>query len=82
MVDYICRLWVSVIVCLNLESINMLKQSQLKYIVCNTPSEYIRCTQFAGDHPYCLDHAFDESDFYELDDSTYWVRTSDYKTKD
>jgi len=47
-----------------------------KCIECNKPADYIRHTQFAGDHPYCLEHAQKEKDFEDMDDSyAYWSKT-------
>jgi hypothetical protein len=43
-------------------------------LVCDKPAQYVRCTQFAGDHPYCEEHAKLESDFDENDSYTYWVK--------
>jgi hypothetical protein len=43
-----------------------------KCIVCEKPAEWVRSTQFAGDHPYCDLHARLESDFLENDSYTYW----------
>ena len=39
---------------------------------CDAPAEWMRCTQFAGNHPYCDHHARLESDFNENDSYTYW----------
>lgn len=36
---------------------------------CGEPADWIRCTQFAGNHPYCDKHARLESDFEEEGDS-------------
>jgi hypothetical protein len=41
-------------------------------IECDQPAEWLRCTQFAGDHPYCLEHAELESDFMINDSYTFW----------
>jgi hypothetical protein len=46
-----------------------------KCLECNKDADWMRCTQFAGDHPYCDEHARLESDFDDMDDSyAYWVR--------
>jgi hypothetical protein len=46
-----------------------------KCIECDKDADWIRCTQFAGDHPYCDEHARLESDFDDMDDSyAYWVK--------
>ena len=39
---------------------------------CDAPAAWVRCTQFAGNHPYCDHHARLESDFNENDSYTYW----------
>ena len=41
-------------------------------IECDKPAAWVRCTQFAGDHPYCEEHAKQETDFGENDSYTYW----------
>lgn len=43
-----------------------------KCIECNEPAEWVRSTQFAGDHPYCDKHARLEKDFGEDDSYAYW----------
>lgn len=46
-----------------------------KCIICNQPAEWVRSTQFAGDHPYCEYHAKKEDDFGEESDSYfYWYK--------
>ena len=35
-----------------------------------------RSTQFAGDHPYCIEHASREKDFGENDSYAYWYELS------
>lgn len=41
--------------------------------VCDKPATWIRSTQFAGDHPFCSEHAKKEGDFGQSDDSYfYW----------
>lgn len=44
---------------------------------CNKPAKWIRSTQFAGDHPYCEEHAREEKDFQENDSYAYWYRIED-----
>ena len=41
-------------------------------IECNKPAVYIRSTQFAGNHPFCKEHAEKESDFGKNDSYEYW----------
>lgn len=45
-----------------------------KCIECNEPADWVRCTQFAGDHPYCQEHAEQEADFQQNDSYAYWVK--------
>ena len=40
---------------------------------CDAPATWERCTQFAGDHPYCTNHAKLEADFGENDSYSFWV---------
>lgn len=42
-------------------------------IECGKPAKYIRHTQFAGQHPYCKEHAELQSDFEESDSYQYWA---------
>lgn len=44
---------------------------------CGAPARWIRCTQFAGKHPYCDEHARQESDFNDEDSYQYWVDLED-----
>jgi hypothetical protein len=39
---------------------------------CGGKAQYIRHTQFAGNHPYCLEHAMKEEDYKQSDSYTYW----------
>ena len=42
-------------------------------IECSEPADWVRSTQFAGDHPYCDRHARMEKDFDDEPDSySYW----------
>jgi len=43
-----------------------------KCLECDKPAECVRHTQFAGNHPYCLEHAQRESDYGQDDSYTYW----------
>lgn len=43
---------------------------------CNKEARWVRSTQFAGDHPYCIEHASREKDFGENDSYTYWYELS------
>lgn len=45
---------------------------------CSAPATYIRHTQFAGDHPYCKEHALQQKDFYDEPDSySYWSKVNE-----
>ena len=44
----------------------------VKCIECDKPAVWTRHTQFAGNHPYCEEHAKKESDWNENDSYTYW----------
>lgn len=41
-------------------------------LMCSEPATWMRSTQFAGDHPFCEEHAKKESDFNENDSYTFW----------
>ena len=51
--------------------------TEMKCITCNKPAMWVRCTQFAGQHPYCEEHSEEESDFLDDDSSTYWKQILD-----
>lgn len=44
---------------------------------CTQPVRWVRCTQFAGDHPFCEEHAKKESDFGKEDDNFFWNEVDD-----
>ena len=48
--------------------------SRIKCLVCDKPAKWERSTQFAGDHPYCKEHAKAESDFKENDSYAFWCK--------
>lgn len=51
-------------------------------LVCGQPAEWVRSTQFAGEHPYCTHHAKKEDDFGEDDSYSYWYEVKyDVRTK-
>ena len=56
--------------------------NEYKCIECNKPADWVRSTQFAGEHPYCKEHAEKESDFGEDDSYTYWYEVNNEKSKD
>lgn len=41
-------------------------------IICKKPASWTRCTQFAGDHPFCEEHARAEAGFGENDSYEFW----------
>ena len=43
-------------------------------LMCNKPADWIRSTQFAGDHPFCDEHARQEQGFGENDSYEYWYK--------
>ena len=43
-------------------------------LICGKPADWVRSTQFAGDHPYCEHHAKKEDDFGEEDSYSYWYK--------
>lgn len=46
---------------------------ELMCLECTQPATWQRCTQFAGNHPYCEHHAKQESDFNDAADSyCFW----------
>ena len=53
----------------------MKKPKREKCFECDSEAEWVRCTQFSGDHYYCDKHAREESDF-GIDDGSYqyWVK--------
>lgn len=46
-------------------------------MICGKNATWIRSTQFAGDHPFCEEHAKMESDFCENDSYTFWYKVGD-----
>jgi endogenous inhibitor of DNA gyrase (YacG/DUF329 family) len=46
-------------------------------MICGKPAVWIRSTQFAGDHPFCKEHAEAESDFGENDSYAYWYEVTE-----
>jgi hypothetical protein len=50
-------------------------------VECEKTAEWVRSTQFAGEHPYCEEHARLESDFNDEPNSyTFWYKIKDEKT--
>lgn len=48
------------------------KQTNDRCMMCDAPAEWIRSTQFAGDHPFCRQHAEAEEGFGENDSYEFW----------
>lgn len=46
---------------------------------CERPATWIRSTQFAGDHPYCDEHAKEQNDFQQNDSYAYWYEVEGNK---
>jgi len=44
-----------------------------KCLECDAQAAHIRHTQFAGNHPYCQQHAMAQEDYYVDDSYTYWT---------
>jgi len=44
------------------------------YDDCHEKAVWLRCTQFAGDHPFCEMHAKLEKDFGENSSYCSWIR--------
>ena len=45
-----------------------------KCIMCDKPADWIRGTQFAGNHPFCDEHARQEEGFGISDSYEYWYK--------
>lgn len=50
-------------------------------IECDKPAVWVRATQFAGKHPYCLEHAEQQADFNQNDSYTYWYEIDEEQEK-
>ncbi len=53
-----------------------------KCMLCDKDAEHIRSTQFAGDHPYCDEHARMENDFGQDDSYAFWIKVNDERNSD
>jgi hypothetical protein len=56
------------------EVIHMMTKVKEPCLECGEESDWIRHTQFAGDHPYCDKHARLEKDFGEDDSYAFWSK--------
>lgn len=45
--------------------------------MCDKPAQWMRSTQFAGDHPFCTEHAQEEKDFLINDSYEYWYKINE-----
>jgi hypothetical protein len=43
-------------------------------MMCDKPAVWIRSTQFAGDHPFCEEHAKAENGFGTNDSYEFWYK--------
>jgi hypothetical protein len=43
-----------------------------KCLMCDKPADWVRATQFAGNHPFCDKHARQERGFGLSDSYEYW----------
>ena len=44
--------------------------------MCDKDATWIRSTQFAGDHPFCEEHAREEKDFGINDSYEHWLQVA------
>jgi endogenous inhibitor of DNA gyrase (YacG/DUF329 family) len=51
-------------------------------LVCDKPATWTRATQFAGNHPFCEEHAREEVDFQDNDSYIYWTKEKGNESKD
>lgn len=51
----------------------------MKCMECNELAVWVRSTQFAGEHPYCQEHAEQEPDFGENDSYEFWYKIDENK---
>lgn len=50
-----------------------------KCLMCDKPADWIRSTQFAGNHPFCDEHARQEQGFGDSDSYEYWYKVKETK---
>lgn len=53
----------------------------MKCVDCDQDAMWVRCTQFAGDHPFCLEHAVKERDWGTADSCSFWMKVEQYQEK-
>jgi hypothetical protein len=61
------------------QSLDLVASGSIKEtcMMCDKPATWIRSTQFAGEHPYCEEHAKQEEGFGINDSYEYWYRPKD-----
>lgn len=57
---------------------DLVKKNKESCIECGKPADWVRCTQFAGDHPFCDEHAKQEKGFGTDDSYEYWCTIEQY----
>lgn len=55
--------------------------TQEKCMMCDRDAVWVRSTQFAGDHPFCKEHAEQEDGFGVNDSYEYWVASEARENK-
>lgn len=53
----------------------------MKCLCCDENARWLRCTQFAGDHPFCDLHALMEEGFGTNDSYEYWTEVEEVEKK-
>jgi hypothetical protein len=53
----------------------------MKCSCCGENARWLRCTQFAGDHPFCDFHALMEEDFGKDDSYAFWTEVEEMEKK-
>jgi len=53
----------------------------MKCLCCDENARWLRCTQFAGDHPFCDLHALTEEGFGTNDSYEYWTEVEEVEKK-
>lgn len=58
----------------HVKELKALENPKVGCVVCDKPAKWVRHTQFAGEHPYCKEHAKAETDFGHNDSYEYWAK--------
>ncbi len=53
----------------------------IQCILCDKLATWERCTQFAGDHPFCDQHALEQNDFGVDDSYKFWAEIKEENAK-